>query len=226
MGLPSPDLMLARLLVLLFGFTWHELAHATAAWLLGDPTPKREGCLTLNPVRHLDPMGSLMLLLTGFGWSKTACINPSKMTRVRNPRLAMAIVAAAGPLMNLMLAMVGVVIFRYFRTTLSSYLLGWGVPLTLIEKGGRIFSMLIFIEVVLAFFNLVPIPPLDGAAVLEGIAAPPIADFIVWMRGYGPFFFLFFFFVLPFLGLDLLSPLIVGSAFRFLAFLMALLGGG
>ncbi len=223
MSLPSPDTMLARLLVLLFGFTWHELAHATAAWLLGDPTPKEEGCLTLNPARHIDPIGALMLLVTGFGWSQTTCLNPARMTRVRSPRVAMAIVAAAGPLANLLLAFLGMLVF-YFEAPITDHLIAWGLSPASVEKGWALFGMVVFIEILLAFFNFIPIPPLDGATILEGIAAPPIANFIAWMRGYGCLFFLLFFFVLPKLGIDLFSPLIFDATLRFLALVEMLLG--
>lgn len=222
MSLPSPDTMLARLLVLLFGFTWHELAHATAAWALGDPTPKREGCLTLNPVRHLDPLGSLMLLVTGFGWSKTACLNPARMTRVRSPRVAMAIVAAAGPLANFVLAIAGLVVL-HFEAAITPRLLAWGLSPALIEKGWQLFALTVFIEILLAFFNLIPIPPLDGATILKGISPPPIASFIERLEPYGAPIFITLFFVLPYLGLDVAGWMIWTATYRFLS-LVAQLG--
>ncbi len=222
MSLPSPDTMLARLLVLLFGFTWHELAHATAAWLLGDPTPKEEGCLTLNPARHIDPIGALMLLVTGFGWSQTTCLNPARMTRVRSPRVAMAIVAAAGPLANFVLAIAGLIVL-HFEAAITARLVAWGLSPALIAKGWQLFVLTIFIEIVLAFFNLIPIPPLDGATILKGISPPPIAAFIESLEPYGALIFIAFFFVMPYLGLDV-AGWMIGTATRRFLLLAAQLG--
>jgi Zn-dependent protease len=96
------DTIIARAIVLLVAFTIHELAHAVTADYLGDPTPRRMGRITLNPLAHLDPFGTIMLLLSGFGWAKPVMVNPLNMRG--NYRTSMAIVAVAGPLSNVVMA--------------------------------------------------------------------------------------------------------------------------
>ncbi len=205
--LPSPDEMTARLLVLLFGFTWHELAHNAMAAFLGDPTPARDGRLTLNPIRYLDPVGSLMLLLTGFGWSRSGPLNPLAMRKAGSPRKAMALVALAGPLANFLLGTLAAALLRF-------------IPMS--ERLMLIVGFVSYLEIQLAFFNLIPIPPLDGATILEGIVAPPVADFIEGLRPYGSLIFIAAFFVLPYLGFDLFFALIDEATRAFWLFLILL----
>ncbi len=201
----NPDLLLARLLVLLFGFPWHELAHESVAYWLGDTAVKREGRLTLNPIRHLDPFGSLMLLLTGFGWSHTGELHPSAMRRVRSPRPAMAFVALAGPVANLLLGFLFVGL-EFFILRIAPHPSAWAL------RAVQVVDMMAFIEFSLAVFNMVPIPPLDGATVLEGVAPLPIAELIAAMRPYAALIFIALFFVLPSLGFDAIFRLIVQAA--------------
>ena len=94
----TPDNILGRLVVILLGIPIHEWAHGWVAHLLGDETPELQGRLTLNPLTHLDPIGTLMILLTGFGWGRAARVNPYRMTKVKSPRVGMALSALAGPL--------------------------------------------------------------------------------------------------------------------------------
>jgi Zn-dependent protease len=150
--------IVARVLVLLIAFTVHELAHALTADYLGDPTPRRMGRITLNPLKHLDPIGTLLLIIAGFGWAKPVLVNPMNMRG--NPRTSMAIVAAAGPLSNLIMAAIAAVFFRLGLVELTA-------------TGGLsasfIMSEFIWINLILAFFNLIPIPPLDGSKILFAI---------------------------------------------------------
>jgi Zn-dependent protease len=140
--------------ILLASLTLHELAHGLTATALGDPTPREHGRLTLNPIPHLDPIGTLLLVVTlltttyAFGWAKPVLVNPRYF---RRPREGMAIVAAAGPATNFVLALACLVPIRYADP---------GDQLT------EVLSVAFQINVVLAFFNLLPIPPLDGSRVV------------------------------------------------------------
>ena len=156
-----------RLAVVLLCLPIHEFAHGYAAYKLGDTTAARQGRLTLNPIRHLDPLGSAVLLLAGFGWAKPVPVD----TRVfRNPRRDMAIVAAAGPLANIIMATVMMCIAKIIMHTFSM-----GTPL---HSQGLVWiiEQMLIINLVLAVFNLLPIPPLDGSK-LFGAVLPERAYF-------------------------------------------------
>ncbi len=159
LNLPDVSIIIARVVVLIIAFTVHELSHAVTADYLGDPTPRRMGRITLNPLKHLDPVGTLLLIIAGFGWAKPVMINPMNMRG--NPRTSMAIVAAAGPISNLLMAAIAAV---FFRLGLVSFVQGSGAfSLSLLM------SEFIWINLILAFFNLIPIPPLDGSKILYAI---------------------------------------------------------
>ena len=106
----SPALLISRVITLLIAFTFHEFSHAQTAVWLGDVTPRRDGRLTLNPLKHLDPWGCLLLLVAGFGWAKPVRVNPYAVTRKN--KAGMMLVAAAGPCANLLLAVIAAVILR------------------------------------------------------------------------------------------------------------------
>lgn len=135
--------------------TLHELSHGYTAYLLGDDTAKQRGRLTLNPLKHLDPMGLLMLAVFHVGWAKPVPIN---MFRFKNPKRDMAITALAGPVSNLIIAVVFMLLYGAFY-----------IPLRLSEAGNYVLIMLqltVYISLGLAMFNFIPIPPLDGSKVL------------------------------------------------------------
>ena len=157
--MPDLSTIIARVLVLIIAFTVHELAHALTADYLGDPTPRRMGRITLNPLKHLDPIGTILLIVAGFGWAKPVMVNPMNMRG--NPRTSMAIVAAAGPLSNLVMAVMAAV---FFRGGLVSFTQPTGA-----FSASFLLSEFIWINLVLAFFNLIPIPPLDGSKILFAI---------------------------------------------------------
>ncbi len=158
----EPSVLIARALTLLVAFTIHELAHAVTADYLGDPTPRNMGRITLNPLKHLDPFGTIMLLVAGFGWAKPVIVNPLNMRG--NPRRDMAIVAIAGPLSNIVMALLASIPVRIGL-----------IDMTLQSTGGTLPSLsflvseFIWINLILAFFNLIPIPPLDGSKILFAI---------------------------------------------------------
>ena len=168
--LPS---FLAKAVILLVALPIHEFAHAFVAYRLGDDTAARLGRLTLNPLRHLDPLGSLMIFFVGFGWAKPVPVNPWKLRN--GSRTGYALVAAAGPASNLLLAVLVAVLWR-------SGLLN-GIPSDVVH-----FALIFMsINVALCLFNLIPLAPLDGNAVLSGIVGEQGARSLASLQTYGPF---------------------------------------
>ena len=156
----------------MFSLSFHEFAHAWMASKCGDNTAKRMGRLTLNPMAHLDPMGSLMILFVGFGWAKPV---PVDGRNLRSPRTDMMKVAAAGPLSNLLLAMVAGVFFR---------LLG-GTGLL----SNSIFILIIYftqINIALAVFNMIPVAPLDGSQIFSAYLMRTNPQLAWKIQSYGP----------------------------------------
>lgn len=145
-------------ITLVIAFSLHEFAHAYVAYKFGDDTAKRQGRLTLNPMSHLDPLGTLFILLLGFGWAKPVPVNRNKFKR---PRLAGVLVSIAGPLSNLLLAFIAV--FIYFLT------IKLGVYTQLPQFFIDLFYVFLNLNIVLFIFNLLPIPPLDGYRIIEDL---------------------------------------------------------
>lgn len=165
----NPLLFIIWAVALVLAIAIHEYAHARAADTLGDPTPRALGRLTLDPRAHLDPLGTLMLLVLGFGWGRPVEFDPYNL---RSPRRDGALIALAGPVSNLLFALVLALLTRILPT--SAYFL---VP---------IFSILISMNIGLAIFNLVPVFPLDGEKILLGILPRQLAyEYQAIMRQYG-----------------------------------------
>ena len=186
---------------LMLSLSVHEFAHAWVATRLGDPTPTRQGRLTLSPVSHIDPIGSLifpvlMLATTGgvFGWARPVEFNPANFNRKWSARTGAALAAAAGPLSNLFLALIAIVAFRF--AVIGGVALP---PPTPRKMAGMLFGFLegmFHLNVLLAVFNFVPLPPLDGSYLL-----PRSMDHVrEWLSRYSFILFMALFF-LPIPGL-------------------------
>ncbi len=159
--------IVVRAIVLLTSIPVHEYAHAYVADRLGDPTARYEGRLTLNPTAHFDVVGSLALILTGIGWAKPVHINASNF---KNPKKGMALSAAAGPIANLLLATVSMILMKLIMYAgFASSSMGTGIMGTVIVTMYQIFSTMCSINISLAIFNLLPIPPFDGSRVINYI---------------------------------------------------------
>ncbi|MCL2662426.1 MAG: site-2 protease family protein [Oscillospiraceae bacterium] len=160
-------LALLRVAPALFCITIHELAHGFTAYKLGDPTAKNLGRLTLNPIKHIDPVGLLMMLTIGFGWAKPV---PVDMRNFKHPKWYMAVTALAGPISNLILAAIVMFILGLVSTSLGflrydgrDYNIGASDMSMIIYT---IINFTVFLNIALAVFNMLPIPPLDGSKVL------------------------------------------------------------
>ncbi len=196
--------MMSILFALVIGITIHEFSHAWAADALGDPTARHLGRLTLNPVAHFDPMGAMMILYSvvsgwGFGWGKPVPVNPRRLRY--GPRVGMALTAVAGPLSNLLIAVVAATPFR----------LGLQLPGLL----GSLMLTIVFVNVGLALFNMLPIPPLDGFSVLSGVLSTMRAKWaydavtqLDRLRAFGPMLFLIVILADQFLPFSILGTLL------------------
>jgi Zn-dependent protease len=177
-------------LSLIGAISMHEYAHALAADLQGDRFPRAMGRLTPNPVRHLDPLGTLCLFLVGFGWGKPVEFRPQALS---SRRFGPAIVALAGPMMNLLLATVGGLVY-------------WGLGSPSPTDTTGLFLLVFFsINVILAVFNLLPLPPLDGSRLLTIFLPPSRQHIVFWLDRYG---FLILLALVFFGGLRFLDPII------------------
>jgi Zn-dependent protease len=227
LGLLRDDPAAFFLLVAIIGFslliaiTVHEFSHAMVANRLGDPTAKRMGRLSLNPVKHLDPLGTLMLFLVGFGWGKPVPINPNYFRM--NPRRGMALSALAGPLSNFTLvALLGILV----RVGVVAWHSPWSwpfVPFASWNAGwvaADIIGYVILLNLILGVFNLIPIPPLDGFNIAVGVLPRRQAAAMLRIERYGPVILLVVVFLGYFTGflwdfllraVDLFARLFVGQ---------------
>ncbi|MGH2378484.1 MAG: site-2 protease family protein [Candidatus Limnocylindria bacterium] len=178
------------------GIAVHEFMHAYTAHRMGDDTARHMGRLTLDPRAHLDLWGSLLIVLIGFGYGKPV---PVSEGRLRSPA-AYALVAAAGPLTNVVLAAVAALPLR----TGTAGVLG--------AAYADILGTIVIINCLLAVFNLVPIPPLDGSKVVYGLLPPRQAYAWRTYEQYGPFVLIAVIFLLPYLRIDFLGPVVIGPA--------------
>jgi Zn-dependent protease len=190
-----------RLIAIVVGLVVHEFAHAWTASLFGDKTAKLAGRVTLNPVAHLDPIGLLMIVFAPFGWAKPVPVNPLNF---RRPRLGMVVVALAGPLSNLLLAVLVALFFKlYFSANPDADLLTGFVP--------NLLRISFIVNVALFVFNLIPIFPLDGSRIVSGLLPYRWEVRYRKLELYGPFILLMLV-IIPQTNQAIFGPLIYGVA--------------
>jgi Zn-dependent protease len=174
--------------LLLYSVIFHELAHGWVAYKMGDPTAKLLGRLTLNPVKHLDPIGTLMLLIIGFGWAKPVPVNLGNIPADKR-RKGIILVSAAGITANIIFAFVALLLLRLISPEPSG-------------MAGQVLLLLAHINIILAAFNLIPIPPLDGSKILMGFAPESVNRVLIQIEPFG------FFIVIGLLYSGVLNPVI------------------
>jgi Zn-dependent protease len=182
---------------ILFGFTIHEFAHAYAAYRMGDDTAARQGRLTLNPLMHLDLMGTILILIAGFGWARPVPINPSNF---KNPRQGDLIATAAGPLSNLVTAIVLALVYKFLP------------PAESVDSIAATFSLVLYraiwFNLLLCFFNLIPIFPLDGARIVRALLPLNQAYAFSQLESMGPIILLGLIAIGPYAGINVVGMLI------------------
>lgn len=208
----DPQTLVLLIPVILFALTVHEYAHGMVAYRLGDPTAKQAGRLTLNPLSHLDPMGTVMLFVIGLGWAKPVPVDPRYFA---NPKRDMLWVALAGPAANMGLALLSGLIIRFLTSDPSAYLSG--------ALGPILISMMVRslqINLMLAVFNMLPVPPLDGSKIMYSLLPPQYAHWNYNLERYGPMVLFGLVMMGMFTGFSILW-LFIGPFVRFFAFLFA-----
>lgn len=206
---------------LIVAITIHEFAHAWSADRLGDPTPSLQGRLTLNPLAHLDPLGTIMLLLVHFGWGKPVQFDPYNL---RHPQRDSAIISLAGPASNIILAILCAIILRllfiFHVSSLSYPLIGIFIYLLV-----GLLQSLITLNIILAIFNLVPVHPLDGFKIVGGLLPADKAHEWYQLERYGMIFLLFLLFPI-FGGVAPINQIISPIINALLSILLPNIGGG
>jgi Zn-dependent protease len=191
----DPQVFVAFVIAVVVAITFHEFSHAAVATMQGDQTARSQGRLTLNPVSHLDPLGSIALVLAGFGWGRPVPFTPSQL---RSRRFGAAMVGLAGPAANFVLALAAVVGLRIiFPSAIDPF---GGVDFSVI-----LLDMLVTLNVVLGVFNLLPIPPLDGSRLLSLLLPPSRQNIVYFLDQYGIFLLL---------GILILAPNLLTPIFR------------
>ncbi len=184
--LNNPIAFILIAIPLMYAIIFHELAHGYVAYRLGDPTAKHLGRLSLNPLKHLDPLGTLMLFLVGFGWAKPV---PVDFRNIRDYRKGMILVSSAGIIMNMILAFLALFLYSLLHLPQSS-----------------MFALMLYffakINIILAAFNLIPIPPLDGSKILLGFAPASVQTVLLRLERFG------FLIVIALLYFGVLDPVI------------------
>jgi len=186
---------------LLYSIILHELAHGWVAYRMGDPTAKWQGRLTLNPLKHLDPIGTIMLFLVGFGWARPVPVN---FNNIRDTRKGLILVSSAGIIANMLLAFLAFFLFQLLSPA----------------PGGVVATLLYYlaqINIMLAAFNLIPIPPLDGSKILMGFLSERLQYSLSRLEPYG------FFVIIGLLYLGALDPLIAFFRWMILTLIRILL---
>jgi Zn-dependent protease len=192
--------LISRIITLLLAFTFHEFAHAATASALGDDTPRHFGRLTLNPLAHLDVMGTLTLVVAGFGWAKPVPVSEYAVNR--KTKAGMMLVALAGPTMNLLLGALAALPLRFnwisWTSNTSNFLPSWS----------NFLLEFLSINLALFLFNLIPLAPLDGEKVISYFLPERWAAFYDQIRPYSPMILISLIFLLPMVGVDLIGLII------------------
>lgn len=186
---------------LLYAIIFHELAHGWVAYRMGDPTAKSLGRLSLNPLKHLDPVGTIMLFVFSFGWAKPVPVN---FNLIRDRRKGMIAVSSAGIIANMLLAFGALLLDRLLSPSPSGIL-------------AQLLYYFAKINIILAAFNLIPLPPLDGSKILMGFASPGIQNYLFRLERYG------FFIIIGLLYLGVLNPVINFFQWMILSLIQAML---
>ena len=200
-----------RMIVLLMSLSLHEYWHARTAFKLGDDTASLAGRLTLNPAAHLDPLGTLFIVMGApVGWAKPVPVNPSRFRRDVSMKKGFSLVSAAGPLSNLALSVAGG--FFYYVTAIVQIVLykngTSGFALTLAENANMLFYLFFVTNIMLAVFNLLPVPPLDGSKILAGVLPAQAYNWLLRNER---------FIGIGFLLIFVLRPSVIGSVIGFVA---------
>lgn len=169
----DPEFLIMVIVAFIVAITIHEAAHALVATWLGDDIPRLQGRVTLNPLRHLDPLGTIAIAIAPFGWGRPVLVNPFRLRFGVNR--GMALVALAGPLSNVALALALTPVTRQLAA-ISPY-----------DITTEALSVVVQLNILIAVFNLLPIPPLDGFSVLVGVVPDPLANQLNELRRYGPY---------------------------------------
>lgn len=200
----SGNYLLSLLLTLpgvIIAITFHEFAHAYAAYKLGDDTPRMQGRLNLNPLSHMDPIGFVLLIFAHIGWGKPVQINPRNFDRKYSMSTGEAIVSVAGPVMNFVLALVFTIIyFVILKFAPGIMLTQWGaIAITMVSSA-------IIVNVGLGVFNLIPLPPLDGSKIFRNFMSYNVKE---WLDRYEKYFYIAFLilWITGFAG-QIISPII------------------
>ena len=202
--------LLMSLPAVLIAITFHEFAHAYAADKLGDETPRQQGRLNLNPLSHIDPIGFILLIFAGFGWGKPVQINPRNFNRDMPMKKAEAIVAAAGPIMNFILA----ILFTIINLSIIKFF--YNLQIGMITVG--IIENCVIVNLGLGIFNLIPLPPLDGSKILSNFLPYKARE---WFESREQIFYIIFVAIwVTGLAGTIISPLI-NEAYRGLTYIMA-----
>jgi len=212
--------------IFLITITVHECAHGYAAYKMGDPTAKMMGRLTLNPLKHMDPFGFIMLMIIGFGWAKPVMINPRNF---RNPKRGMAISSLAGPASNILMAMLGAVILGllnyvgkangivYLDLKSLSFYAGASGNSSVFMMALTFFYQFMTMNTYFAVFNLIPIPPLDGSRIATYFLPPKLGYYYNYVERYG---FLVLILLINFTGLRYFLQFVVGLIISGITFVL------
>src|SRR5450631_906663 len=165
----------------LFAITCHEVSHGYIAWRYGDPTARMQGRLTLNPLKHIDIIGTLMIVFIGIGWAKPV---PVVYENLRNPKQDMIWVAMAGPVTNLLLAFISAMLLRGIIVFVNPAVAGSSTTMV-VEPVVWMLAFSVYINLLLAIFNMIPLPPLDGGRVLSGLLPYRQAAALARIEPYG-----------------------------------------